>query len=329
MRLPDEVQESVVFLGVRSVKGPGVEYINYGGTAFFLTAPSPSHVGVDITYLVTARHVAEKIEHGEFFVRANTDDGGSETVLVDAGLEQTTWWYHPNDDSVDVAVMPFAPRANWRQKRIPARMILTRKKMTSKGIGVGDEVYATGLFHFVTGQQKNLPIVRTGTIAMVPDERVPLGRWRTPDMEAYLIEARSLGGLSGSPVFAQRSIKVHPAEHSGRQPIAAGAIFLLGLIHGHWDLPDEAIDATGDGWAQPREKINIGIAIVVPADKILEVLEQPKLKDVVRQAEYDLASQHPEVLDGGSPQTVRKGSEKVASEHLTSAVSAVATPDPR
>ena len=42
-------------------------------------------------------------------------------------------------------------------------------------------------------------IVRTGNIASMPEEAVDLGS--SGSQEVYLVESRSIGGLSGSPVF--------------------------------------------------------------------------------------------------------------------------------
>ena len=85
------------------------------------------------------------------------------------------------------------------------------------------------------------------------------------NVEAYLVEARSIGGLSGSPAFVRKTV-----------PVGIGEFYLLGLMHGHWDIPTKnksdllmADDLFG--------KVNMGIAIVVPAKKIREVLNQPEL----------------------------------------------------
>ena len=111
--------------------------------------------------------------------------------------------------------------------------------------------------------------MRMGNIAMVPDERIPITNFG--DMEAYLIEARSIGGLSGSPVFVIEV--VDPLDRR---------IHLLGLIQGHWDVKPETIidEATED--SETRAGVNVGIAIVTPASKILEIIncnEMQKLRD--------------------------------------------------
>jgi hypothetical protein len=46
---------------------------------------------------------------------------------------------------------------------------------------------------------------------------------------------------------------------------------LLGIMHGHFNLPDAAPDAIAEDGREKIE-INTGIAIVIPAEKIVEVL---------------------------------------------------------
>lgn len=293
MRLPDTVQKCIVFLGIDDTDtATGGEFIHYGGTAFLVSLPSkiPDRRFV---FLVAAKHAAEKTDHIRFYIRFNTKDGKSDKAIIEAAKDR--WLYHPTDKGVDVAIMPWVPPREADYVAIPVEMFLDRAKLERKGIGVGDEVYLTGLFSHHKGNDKNYPIVRTGNVAMLPAERVATkGGWHTPEIEAYLIEARSLGGLSGSPVFAQRSIRVLAIEETGRIPLAAGAIFFLGLVHGHWEWTDPT---NKDPWASREHgKINVGIAMVVPAHHILEALYQPVLKELRAQAEMRHRTQGPPQL---------------------------------
>ena len=53
----------------------------------------------------------------------------------------------------------------------------------------------------------------------------------------------------------------------------AGAIHLLGLVHGHWNLASaERVDAVRDV-LDGGERVNMGIAIVVPIARLLEILD--------------------------------------------------------
>ena len=53
-------------------------------------------------------------------------------------------------------------------------MILTDEQRKKGGIGIGDEVYISGLFTYHAGTDRNIPIIRTGSIAMTPEERIPV-----------------------------------------------------------------------------------------------------------------------------------------------------------
>ena len=64
-------------------------------------------------------------------------------------------------------------------------------------------------------------------------------------MEAYLVEARSISGLSGSPVFVNmapyRTVEGTIISNGGHRPY-----YLLGLMHGHFDVPSLTEDMVTD-----------------------------------------------------------------------------------
>jgi hypothetical protein len=97
MRVNDEARKSVVFFGVPSAGKP--EEIEYRGTGFMLC---DFEDGILIPYIVTAGHVAQKLEKFRdtgFYLRANRKDGGDPLMKI----EQADWAYHP-DPTVDLAV---------------------------------------------------------------------------------------------------------------------------------------------------------------------------------------------------------------------------------
>jgi len=267
MRVEEEVRQCVVFICLPRTLPDGKVEISFVGTAFLVGIPSAHKEGISYFYLVTAKHVAEKLGNKTFLIRINNKKGSSEFVRGNG----VTWFTHPTDDSVDVAVIPYAPpQEMFDYKVVPLEMFLSDEIIQQKKIGLGDEVFITGLFAHASGSQKNQPIVRMGNIAMIPDELIPtdLG-----SIEAYLIEARSIGGLSGSPAFVRETV-----------PVGLGRFYLLGLMHGHWDIPPEK----KNDLLMEREffgRVNMGIAIVIPAKKILEVLNHPKL--VEQREEFD------------------------------------------
>lgn len=283
MRVPDELRQCVVYLGLPSTAEAGRDAMLPKGTAFFVAIPSESVEGIAYVYLVTAKHVARALEDQEFLVRVNIKDGAA-TFVRSGGVR---WWFHPTDESADVAAIRWAPPEFVEHKRVPTSGFLTHEIIRNRGIGTGDEVFIIGLFVHMAGSARNLPIVRMGNIAMMPDEPVPTSMGL---IEAYLIEARSIGGLSGSPAFVRETVS------SG-----IGGSYLLGLMHGHWDIPLEARDdhvPQADGEAQG--KVNMGIAIVVPATKILEVLNQPALVEMRRARDEELEKKRMPTSDDGS-----------------------------
>jgi hypothetical protein len=270
MRIPETVRKCVVYLGVGKSDGKNHQ-IQYGGTGFFIGVDSKRISGTSFLYLVTARHVADKLKHPNFWLRANTRDGRAMHLLAD---QKGEWNFHPTDMAADIAVMHCGLDQNqFDFLAIHSDSVLTEKIRLEKGIGIGDEVFITGLFVHLQGNEKNLPIVRTGNIAMLPDEKIPIKNFG--NMDAYLIEARSIGGLSGSPVFA-----VH---HDLKIP--HGTVYLMGLIHGHWDVKSDTVVDEIEQDSGIKAGVNVGIAIVTPAFKILEILNCEKLAQ--QRAEFE------------------------------------------
>jgi hypothetical protein len=106
-----------------------------------------------------------------------------------------------------------------------------------------------------------------GAIALMPEEPVPTS---FGNVDAYLVEVRSIGGLSGSPVFVwSAGPRIIGNERSG-----GGVFAMLGLVHGHWDIPH---DAASPDTGFESERLNVGIAVVVPAHRVLEVFDHPTL----------------------------------------------------
>ena len=259
MRVPDEVRQCTVFLGRKTAQEGSTVSLKLSGSAFFVSVPSADpDAKHTFVYLVTARHVVEGTEGQEIMLRANTKEGTS----IALSTSKSSWSYHPTQESVDVAVLPWAPPDSVEYKHVPQSMFLTDEIIAERTIGTGDEVFLAGLFAHLSGNKRNLPIVRLGNVAMMPDEPIPTS---IGPIDGYLIEARSIGGVSGSPVFVR--------ETAGTR---GGSFYLMGLIHGHWDIPPEnkndAVDAAG-----ANSGVNMGIAIVVPTNKILEVIDHYEL----------------------------------------------------
>jgi hypothetical protein len=301
MRVPDEIRKSVLFIGVRedlpewewkgtgyliAIAGPNLIFketlTDKQGRTFFGESSYP------FIFLATARHVAEKLEGKEFALRANKLDG---SIAIIEGHADQKWWYHPTEkEYVDAAVTIFFPPnlrdldINW----VSIDIFADEQIIRDEELGVGDDVFLAGLFTKVDETTRNIPIVRLGNLAMMPGEKIPFNDGKL--IEAYLVESRSIGGLSGSPVFIRKTIVMQGYTASGRfldarhKPLPVnevvyltglGRIYFLGSMIGHWDAP------TGFPLSE-NEVVNMGISPVVPAHKIKEIIMQPELMEVAK-----------------------------------------------
>jgi hypothetical protein len=291
MYVPEDISMCVVFLMYDSVAHNERRPC---GTCAVL---SVNQEGRQFDYFVTAKHVISGVQKytadGVIFLRINTKQG-----FVDVPTTLSQWKYH-RDETVDVAALPIFALANSNDAvaainnldihSYPA--LLKTEQISGYQICPGFEVFVCGLFSYHIGKSKIVPIIRVGNIAAMPKERVA-SQFSPTGIEAYLIECRSISGLSGSPVFVLVESTSKPC------------FFLVGLIHGHFDVPDDQIDASGldvNANANKRNNVNTGIAMVVPAPKILELLESPEFgearKEVIRRLTGDLPA-HTDAVNG-------------------------------
>jgi hypothetical protein len=245
-------------------------------TGFFvmLVAPVlPNGTTFSYSYFVTAKHIAEDLKGKPIAFLVNQKGEGIKTI----NLDEPKWITHPTDLSADVAVVPFPSVGGLDILCVSTNEVLTPEAMKKLNIGIGDEVFMTGLFTPAPGVKRNMPIVRYGTIAMIPDEQMDteLGY-----ADVYLVEARSIGGISGSPVFARQSVPgpVMLVDGIPVTPLGVGPFGLLGMAQGHWDIKESEMNKSY--FTHDRKRgVNMGIGIVVPAYKILETINHPTLVD--------------------------------------------------
>lgn len=255
MRIPDVIPSCVVFLCVESRDGG----LKFCGTAFYVAVRSesaPSEGGWG--YLVTARHNVERAldNYGGLLARVNLRGGGSEI------LELPKSWMLPDSDASDVAIIRVPSRETSELYPVANSLFVTPQLLSERNIGLGDEIIVTGLFTQHAGRQRNIPFVRSGIIAAMPDE--PLQDQRSGlDYFAYLVEMRSFGGLSGSPVFVRLdSTRAYGGVMEGTR------YYLLGLMRGHWETYTGPIQFPEDD----SDALNMGIGIVTPVADISTIL---------------------------------------------------------
>jgi len=263
MIVDDKIRKCVVFIGLRMANGD----FRLAGSGFFI-GRGIENGKANTVYLVTAKHVVEGITKKgltEVYIRGNLTTGSTEW----AKTESKDWRFHPTDASVDIALIQVGVPSHWDHLVMPITMCATPDTLQSNEVGLGDEVFIVGLFRHHHGSNKNIPIVRVGNLAALSEEKIDTNLYGS--MDAFLIEARSIGGLSGSPVLLNLGVTRY--IKGAVQQSTSGPIFLLlGLIHGHFDVLSTSVDDTTEdsGAATMHDRVNTGIAIVVPIEKVVE-----------------------------------------------------------
>lgn len=282
MLVKKEILECVAFILYKDKSGTP----HYMGTAFFL-GEYVKDINKTFIYIVTAKHVIvgikSKENDGKIYLRMNLKSGGTKL----AALNLDDWEFHEDDPFADAAVFFGHPSLDEAEFQcFPTHSLANDQILENEEIGIGDETCLTGLFINHFGRDRNLPILRTGNIAMMPAEPVQarLGD-KTVPMEAYLIECRSIGGLSGSPVFAH--LGPFRRKHNVPHP-RTDVFYLLGLAQGHWDQPfykgkDAVINDINE--TLEEEAVNKGVAIVTPIKKVIEIMKQEKISTIRKKAE--------------------------------------------
>lgn len=261
---PGIINRCVCFLCVEDTRTQPPRY-RYSGTAFFVQVQQAP--GIRFPYLVTAKHCVERAsEYGGLKVRLNLRNRQGARVLdLDTG-----WFYHENPSSDVVVMPPCIPSEDFDYAVIDTALFAVNDVILDNHIGVGDELFISGLFTQRHGTTRNIPIIRTGVIASMPEE--PLIDDGGNPYHAYLAEVRSIGGLSGSPVFVY--LEAMRLTDTAAPDLTNPEIFLLGVIRGHWDFETSAghVDFSGQ-----QETLNMGIATVTPIAELLDILMSKEL----------------------------------------------------
>ena len=275
------------------------------GSGFFVYL---RHGDYAFTYFVTAHHVIDADwrrrdapfpPQGDIYVRINRKDGKLPYLLKTA---KSDWLYHQDRRAVDLCAYLIDdrredPNSEWEVGWLNIRALsLTSVIAGSAGIPIvplwlGDEVFIVGAFPHRIGEKKNIPIVRKGSVAALLDEPIEHASPRHP---AYLIETRSLGGISGSPVFfdvATREGKsgrvwgpatvTNTETGESLRPTTLLPYRLVGMVLGTWGVNGQDFLATTESDVELTDAdINSGITAVMSVDQITDFLESPALKDL-------------------------------------------------
>jgi hypothetical protein len=261
-RIQDRVLDAVVYL--YDSKDEALAGEAAGGSGFLVGVkttilPPPA----SFIYAVTNRHI---IESGATCIRLNTMAGDIDVFP----FTKADWEVSLTDDLAIISMPDIADV--FKIHSIPADSLISEQFVIDHDIGVGDEVMMLGRFLNRDGIQKNTPTARFGHLAQMPGEfiTVEIGGKPFDQKDAFLIEARSISGFSGSPVY------VLPNRNYVRngKPLPEDVAVILGIDFCHL--------VNGQSAQKPNHNVifneHTGMAGVVPAWKLREMLNSDKNK---------------------------------------------------
>jgi hypothetical protein len=189
-RIPDEYLDCVIYLYPSEVDADNGE--RAGGSGFLVGVPTQGlRQNGWFMYAVSNKHVIQNATT----LRLNTCDG-KKTIMPTV---RSSWLTHPDGDDLAVCPLSFDSR-DYKFNHVPRATFLSKDVIKNFNIGPGDDVFMVGRFINHEGRQLNLPTVRFGNIAQMPWETIKQDDGF--EQESFLVEVRSIGGYSGSPIFA-------------------------------------------------------------------------------------------------------------------------------
>lgn len=250
-----------------------------GGSGFLVGYTLENNPQYYQLYFVTNRHVIEEFSNP--VVRMNLVNGGIDYIETN----RNRWIIHPEGD--DLAVYPLdISQDEFRFYSINTKIFATRHMLHDFSIMPGDEVFMMGRFVSLEGTIENTPTARFGNIARTIGEKI---KNKFDNMqESLLIDCRSIPGYSGSPVF----ITLYPPKprppwylvpEQQQYNMMRHGPFLLGIDWVHirnWQTVEQLNRETNqfEENLDMRVATNTGLAGVIPAWRLLDLLDREDLK---------------------------------------------------
>ncbi len=248
------------------------------GSCFFVCVHNHERNCI-FAYLVTAKHVWGTFKDKRLsYVRLNKVKAiAGETGVAYIQLPKTGWIFH-SDPAVDLAVLPWAAStgsANYKFVYSEFNEIAkTEETMKKEGFfwppKQGEDIVHAGLLLNYHGREQNFCVVRRGHVALVTSELI--NSWYGP-ANYHLIDLQAYPGHSGGPVWV-----LYPTKQTGV------TMFLLGVLVGAYPELQETLQIQRAG-LKKIEYYSLGISMVVPSSKIIEIINSPKMEEMRKRDE--------------------------------------------
>jgi len=284
-RIPDDITDCALY--VFPSKKAAEDGNTAGGSGFIIEYPTEVQPHY---YAVTNNHVVApwmEAHQGPCLRLTRRIIGSDMSLQYKSGAIETSDSSWKLQKDFDLAVCPLKLSiVEYQFKTVLTSLFMNRITEGTRRIGIGDDVFMVGRFINHQGEHRNHPTARFGHIAQMPGDPVTLTGIKH-EAVGYIIECKSISGFSGSPVFAW----ILP--HDGRYRASGGFMencWLLGVEAGYtceWNYPyagPEFEKETSTTWAVPS---NTGMSVVIPAERLMGVLESKDLKMQREQADQD------------------------------------------
>jgi hypothetical protein len=303
---------------------------NWGGSGFLVGIPSKANPSRTHHYAVSNDHVIQSCPVIRF-----VDVLGKSYVLDGTAAD---WDSHPDGD--DIAICSLGANAGGQVWCVGDDLLLSREDLNPEErpyqVSPGDDCLMVGRYINQDLRQFDRPVVRFGNLAMLPEHVYQ--HERSFDQESFLVDMRSQPGFSGSPVFvyyeetgwrylpplrevpetedpvkdAEDRVKALEEQTAGRHVSGVmSKTWLLGIDWGHlpvWgDVYDDSKQRIG------RTRVSTGMAGVVPAWKLRDLLNEEGIRMARDKAEERLAEKD----EGAAELDASKPDEFAEFEDLT------------
>lgn len=281
VRVDPDALKTVVFLGA----------LNNGiftplGTGFI---GAIRHGAANGPILITANHVLDDLQGPDIWVRVMLKNGDVDTVRI----AKKNRFTH-DDESNDVAILPLpCDPSIYDYKAFEGNWAVYDAYIKNMGAPqVGDTVSTIGLYTAHHGTTRNMPVVRTGNIAAMPEEPVNTEHGY---VSAYLVETRSIAGLSGSPVYLNPPMmkmvgnEIHHLSKPSNFPI--GVMIGYHLVKSREDqiqVPQFQNEPLTERAKPSVDERNTGFGVVVPIERVFEMIESDDFKQEIDRAKQKL-----------------------------------------
>jgi len=175
-------------------------------------------------------------------------------------------WFFPQDDAVDLAVLPFAAAEKYDVTTLSSENLITSETLEKQRIVPGDRVLTAGYFYGYAGLNQIQPMVREGVLAMLPDG--PMTTTTCKSGRLYLADVHITKGNSGSPIFMIPALGLGAGEGLGGVPSFFG---LLGVVSGYMQETSDLTLRASTTWYASIQA-NSGVSAIVPAEQLRELL---------------------------------------------------------